>query len=152
MCSSVYVYSRSVIVITVRYSTSLPSPLKPAPEIFGGRQSMSEVPAEVRLVRQHTLGGGWPLPVYLRFDPTKGYRLRALVAQAVTPTVGTRPYGVTTVTPSRVTHHLAPLKCGIEALRRNLKKSIGVHKYVLTCIQIVSIHNLRSTPVCKQYK
>lgn len=67
----------SVCVITVRYSTPLPSPSKPAPEIFGGEQSISEVPAEVRLVKQHTFGGGGPLPVYVRFDPAKGYRLRA---------------------------------------------------------------------------
>ena len=61
-----------MIVITVRYSTSLLSPSKPAPEIFGGGQSISEVSVEVRLVKQHTLGGGWPLLVYLRFDPAKG--------------------------------------------------------------------------------
>ena len=33
----------SVTVITVRYSPSLPSPSKPAPEIVGGGQSISEV-------------------------------------------------------------------------------------------------------------
>jgi hypothetical protein len=43
----IYVYSMSVCVITVRYSTPLPSPFKPAPEIFGGGQSISEVTAEV---------------------------------------------------------------------------------------------------------
>jgi hypothetical protein len=107
-----YVYSMSVIVITVRHSTSLPSPSKPAPEIFGGGQSICEVPAEVRLVKQHTLGGGGPLTVYLWFDPAKGYRLLALVAQAVTPQLGTRPYDVTTVVRSGVTHHLAPLPFG----------------------------------------
>ena len=51
-------------------------------------------------------------PVYLRFDPTKEHCLRAIVAQAVTPTVSIRPYGVTIVVPSRVTHHLAPLPFG----------------------------------------
>jgi hypothetical protein len=53
----------SVCVITVRYSTPEPSPSKPAPEIFGGGQSISEEPAEVRLVKQHTFGDGGPLPV-----------------------------------------------------------------------------------------
>jgi hypothetical protein len=37
---SPYVYSMSVCVITVRYPTPEPFPSKPAPEIFGGGQSI----------------------------------------------------------------------------------------------------------------
>jgi hypothetical protein len=49
--------------------------------------------------------------VHLRFDHAKGC-LRALVAQAGTPTVSARPHGITTVVPSKVRHHLAPLPYG----------------------------------------
>jgi hypothetical protein len=52
----------SVCVITVRYSTPVPSPYKPAPEIVRSGQSVSEAPAEVRLFKHHTVGGGGPLP------------------------------------------------------------------------------------------
>jgi hypothetical protein len=111
LVTPLHVCSMSVCVGAGRYSIPVPSPSKPSPEIACGGKGITKGPS---LTKQRTLGGGGPLPGLLRFDPVKGYRLRALEAQTVTPTIGTRPYGVKTVVPSRVTHHLAPPKRGSE--------------------------------------